>query len=101
VFILPREALKSRDAFYEALRDAGVKDEKLLYYLDREVRGSSSLDPLMRDPNLENIECSLASTLAENEGAERATLEHVRAVLSQLEPSITSEDIMTLNGDEK
>jgi len=25
----------------------------------------------------------------------------VRAVLSQLEPSITSEDIMTLNGDEK
>ena len=42
-----------------------------------------------------------AGTLAENEGAERVTLEHVRTVLSQLEPSITSEDIMTLNGDEK
>ncbi len=62
VFILPREALKSREEFYRELREAGVRDEKLLYYLDREVRGFSSLDPLMRDPNLENIECGLANT---------------------------------------
>ena len=62
VFIMPRDALESRDKFYEVLKRAGIRDEKLLYYLDREIRGFSSLDPLMRDSNLENVECSLAGT---------------------------------------
>ena len=42
-----------------------------------------------------------AGNLAENQGSEKVSLDHVRAVLGDLEPSITSEDIITLNGDEK
>ncbi|MCD6458036.1 MAG: hypothetical protein DRJ44_01505 [Thermoprotei archaeon] len=42
-----------------------------------------------------------AGTLAENRDSETVTLEHVRTVLSQLEPHITSEDIMNLNSNEK
>ena len=39
--------------------------------------------------------------LAENENAIRVTLEHVRHVLMQIEPTITSEDIINLDEKEK
>ncbi len=39
--------------------------------------------------------------LAENQNADRVSIEHVRQVLMQLEPTITSEDIVNLDDNEK
>jgi len=42
-----------------------------------------------------------AGILAENEGAEKVTVEHVRKVLSQLNPYITTEELLLLSDKEK
>ncbi len=79
----------------EAFRHHAITDDVLEYIADITVNYAGSdlryaLDILL-----------YAGTLAENQGYERVNLEHVRSVLSQLEPSLTSEDIMNLNRNEK
>jgi len=79
----------------EAFRKGAISAEVLEYVAEVTVDCANSdiryaLDILL-----------YAGTLAESENSERVTLEHVRSVLSLVESSFTSEDLMTLNGEEK
>lgn len=79
----------------EAFQPKAISDDVLEYVSDVTVDYAKSdlrfaLDILL-----------YAGTLAENQGSDHVTLEHVRNVLSQLEPSLTSEDIMNLNRNER
>ena len=79
----------------DAFKPGAVTDEVLEYIADVTVDYAKSDIRFALDILL------YAGTLAENQGLDKVTLEHVRTVLSQLEPSITSEDILTLNSNEK
>lgn len=46
------------DRYKESLGIVGVRRLKLIYYIDRNLLGYSVLDPIMRDPNIEDISCN-------------------------------------------
>ena len=79
----------------EASKPGAVTDEVLEYIANITVDYAKS-----------NIRFTLdillySGTLAENQGMDKVSLEHLRNVLSQSEPTITSEDILTPSKTEK
>ncbi len=52
------DSVETNDAndFEEKLRKLGIKDDKVLYYLKREIFGFGALDPLVKDPKVEDIQ---------------------------------------------
>ena len=52
---LPPEAFSSEDGLERMLRSRGIDDEAILYFMRRELSGYSVLQPLVDDPNVEDI----------------------------------------------
>lgn len=50
------------DKYKESLGVVGVRRLKLLYYIDRNLLGYSVLDPIMKDPNIEDVSCNGVGT---------------------------------------
>jgi len=53
-----RAKLEELIAAYCGARGEGVDPEKIKYYCMRDVVGFSVIDPIMRDPNIEDVSCS-------------------------------------------
>jgi len=56
VYMLPAMPSMEEEEFLKLLEELGISDEKLAYLLEREVRGYGVLDPIMKDPHVEDIQ---------------------------------------------
>jgi len=53
-----REAERIADKYKQKLGLVGARRIKLLYYIERNLLGYGPIDPLMKDPNIEDISCN-------------------------------------------
>ncbi|MCD6487838.1 MAG: type II/IV secretion system ATPase subunit [Desulfurococcales archaeon] len=53
-----KEAKRIADKYKYKLGLVGTRKLKLLYYIERNLLGYGPIDPLMRDPNIEDISCN-------------------------------------------
>ncbi|ADI32084.1 type II/IV secretion system ATPase subunit [Staphylothermus hellenicus] len=53
-----KETERIADKYREKLGLVGARRIKLLYYIERNLLGYGPIDPLMRDPNIEDISCN-------------------------------------------
>ncbi len=56
VYMLPAMPSIEAEGFLKILEELGIDDEKLAYLLEREVRGYGVLDPIMKDPHIEDVQ---------------------------------------------
>lgn len=55
IFLLSDEDVRSEQSLVDSLRRAGVKDARMLYFIKREVLGYGVLDPIVKDPRVEDL----------------------------------------------
>lgn len=56
LYKLPSVQVEDKGIFKNTLKNFGIYDNKLIYFLERELFGFGILDPIMKDPKVEDVQ---------------------------------------------